>query len=170
MRAAIVSRFDMPPSYGDFPEPQASEGEVVIRVQAAPMSPIVKRLAAGRYYTRAAESKFVQGIDGVGISLDEQRVYRLFALSPFGSMAPQVLISVCSVVPVPDSVGDARAAAAITAGLSSWAALTQRAGYSRRPRRIGAHGWGTVSAVYSAGLRCWRTNLCFCVVPSQPGP
>lgn len=131
MRAAIVSPIDMPPSYGDFPEPQASEGEVVIRVLAAPLSPIDKGLAVGRHYSGAAEANYVPGIDGVGISPDGKRVYFLFLQPPFGSMADQALVPAGSVVRIPDSVGDARAAAVVSAGLSSWVALTRRAGFQR---------------------------------------
>ena len=131
MRAAVVTRFDAPPSYGYFSEPVAGEGEVVIRVLAAPLSPIVKSLAAGRHYSGTAEANFIPGIDGVGIDPDGKQVYFLFPKSPFGSMADKVLVSTRSVVPVPESVGDARAAAVVTAGLSSWVALTLRAGFQR---------------------------------------
>ncbi|CAH6282841.1 quinone oxidoreductase family protein [Pantoea agglomerans] len=131
MRAAVVTRFDAPPSYGYFSEPVAGEGEVVIRVLAVPLSPIVKSLAAGRHYSGAAEANFIPGIDGVGIDPDGKRVYFLFPKSPFGSMADQALVSAHSVMPVPESVGDARAAAVVTAGLSSWVALTLRAGFQR---------------------------------------
>jgi len=131
MHAAVVSSFDEPPSYGVFPEPVAGDGEVVIHVLAAPLSPLVKSLAAGRHYSVAAEAHFVPGIDGVGIDPDGKRIYFLFPKSPFGSMAGQALVSASSVVPVPEGVGDARAAAVVTAGLSSWVALTLRAGFKR---------------------------------------
>lgn len=131
MRAAVVSRFDAPPSYEHFPEPVAGEGEIVVRVLAAPLSPIVKFLAAGKHYSGSGEANFVPGIDGVGIAPDGRRVYFLFPKPPFGSMAGQVLVSATSVVPVPEGVDDARAAAVATAGLSSWVALTQRAKFKR---------------------------------------
>ncbi|MFD3242563.1 zinc-binding alcohol dehydrogenase family protein [Rahnella perminowiae] len=131
MRAAVVSLFDVPPSYGDFPEPVAGEGERVLRVLAAPLSPIVKSLAAGRHYSGTRDVNFVPGIDGVGMTPDGKRVYFLFPKPPFGSMAAQVLVSADLTVPVPESVGDARAAAVVTAGLSSWVALTQRAKFTR---------------------------------------
>ncbi|MGC0870466.1 UNVERIFIED_ORG: hypothetical protein C7430_102113 [Pantoea agglomerans] len=83
MRAAVVTRFDAPPSYGYFSEPVAGEGEVVIRVLAAPLSPIVKSLATGRHYSGTAEANFIPGIDGVGIDPDGKRVYFLFPKSPF---------------------------------------------------------------------------------------
>lgn len=71
------------------------------------------------------------GIDGTGIDPEGKRVYFLFPEPPFGSMASYALVSASSIVPVPDNVDDARAAAVVTAGLSSWVALTRRAGFQR---------------------------------------
>jgi NADPH:quinone reductase-like Zn-dependent oxidoreductase len=92
------------------------------------LSPIVKSLAAGKHYTSAASTaSFVPGIDGVGIDPDGRRVYFLFPKSPFGSMAQRALVASSSLVPVPEGVANERAAAVVTAGLSSWVALTLRA-------------------------------------------
>lgn len=131
MRAAVVSRFDMPPSYSEFTEPLAGDGDVVIRVLAAPLTPIVKSLAAGKHYSGTVESNFVPGIDGVGIGPDGKRVYFLFPKPPFGSMGDRALVSAHSVVPVPANLDDVRAVAVVTAGLSSWVALTQKAMFQR---------------------------------------
>ncbi|MGX5024796.1 quinone oxidoreductase family protein [Enterobacter sp. UPMP2060] len=131
MRAAVVSRFDAPPSYDEFPDPVAGEGEIVVRVLAAPLSPIVKYLAAGKHYSGSGEANFVPGIDGVGIAPDGRRVYFLFPKPPFGSMAGKVLVSADSAVPVPEGVDDAQVAAVVTAGLSSWVALTLKAKFRR---------------------------------------
>lgn len=127
MFAAIVKEFGAVPVLGEFPEPQPGQGEEVIRVHAAPLSPIVKRLAAGTHYASSAQAGFIPGIDGVGINAEGRRVYFLFPKPPFGSMAEKVLVSSTSVVPVPDGVANERAAAVVTAGLSSWIALQLRA-------------------------------------------
>ena len=63
----------------------------------------------------------------MGRDADGRRVYFLFPKAPFGSMAEKALVSSSSVVPVPEGVADERAAAVVTAGLSSWIALTLRA-------------------------------------------
>lgn len=131
MRAAIVKEFGAVPVLGNFPEPQPVEGEEVIQVHAAPLSPIVKRLAAGDHYASSATAGFVPGIDGVGIDARGRRVYFLFPRTPYGSMAEKVLVASTSVVPVPDGVSNERAAAVVTAGLSSWIALTLRARFQR---------------------------------------
>ncbi|MBY5400969.1 zinc-binding alcohol dehydrogenase family protein [Rhizobium leguminosarum] len=127
MRAAVVNAFGSPPVFGEYNEPHAGEGEIVVNVRAAPLSPIVKSLAAGKHYASSADAGFVPGIDGVGTDAAGRRVYFLFPKPPFGSMAEKALVATSSVVPVPDGVADDRAAAVVTAGLSSWVALNSRA-------------------------------------------
>ncbi len=127
MKAAIVSSFDRPPSYGDFREPEPAGGETLVVVRAAPLSPIVKALAAGRHYATGANAGFVPGVDGVGTDPSGRRVYFLFPKAPFGSMAEKALVSSEMMVPVPDALSDQRAAAIATSGLASWIALSRRA-------------------------------------------
>lgn len=127
MKAAVVHTFGEPPRFADFREPQAGNGETVVTVTAAPLSPIVKALAAGRHYTSAKEAGFVPGVDGVGTDADGRRVYFLFPKAPFGSMAQKALAADTMLAPVPDQLSDDQAAAIATAGLASWIALTRRA-------------------------------------------
>lgn len=127
MKAAVVNAFGATPLYQDFPEPQAAPGERVIAVRAAPLSPIVRALAAGRHYTSGASAGFAPGIDGVGVDETGRRVYFLFPKAPFGSMAQRSLVADDMVTPVPDTLTDEYAAAIATAGLASWNALSRRA-------------------------------------------
>lgn len=127
MKAAIVTQYGSPPVYGDYDEPVAGGGETVVRVHAAPLSPIVKALAAGTHYASSARAGFVPGVDGVGIDPEGQRVYFLFPKAPFGSMGELALVSKQMIVPIPDGISDVRAAAVATGGLASWVALTRRA-------------------------------------------
>lgn len=127
MKAAIVDKLGDPPSYGDFRDPEAGEGEVVVTVRAAPLSPIVKALVAGKHYASGASGGFVPGVDGVGVDPSGRRVYFLFPKAPFGSMAEKALAGENMVVPVPDALSDEGAAAIATAGLASWIALSRRA-------------------------------------------
>lgn len=126
MKAAIVQSFDTPPAVGTFPEPEAAPGETIIRVTAAPLTPIVKFLAAGRHYASGARTGFVAGVDGVGTDADGQRVYFLFPRTPYGAMAERAPVSAHLTTPVPDALTDARAAAIATAGLAGWVAMTHR--------------------------------------------
>jgi len=127
MKAAIVTSFGAVPEYGDFQDPASAEGESVVAVTAAPLSPIVKGLAAGRHYASGKTAGFVPGVDGVGVDPTGRRVYFLFPKAPFGSMAQKALVASDMLVPVPDDLPDDRAAAIATAGLASWVALTRRA-------------------------------------------
>jgi NADPH:quinone reductase-like Zn-dependent oxidoreductase len=127
MKAAIVTQFGKPPVYGDYDEPVAGDGETVVRVHAAPLSPIVKALAAGTHYTSSTQAGFVPGVDGVGTDPQGRRVYFLFPKAPFGSMGELALASTQMLVPIPDGISDIRAAAVATGGLASWVALTRRA-------------------------------------------
>lgn len=127
MKAAVVNKLGAPPSFEDFREPVADEGESVVKVNATALSPIVKMLASGKHYTSDVNVGFIPGVDGVGVDASGQRVYFLFPKAPFGSMAEQSLVSNHMMVPVPDELPDLYAASIATAGLASWIALTRRA-------------------------------------------
>lgn len=131
MKAAVVNTFGIPPSFQDFREPVASDGETVVEVHATALSPIVKGLASGRHYASGTTAGFVPGVDGVGIDAEGQRVYFLFPKTPFGSMAEKSLVAREMMVPVPEGLSDERAAAIATAGLASWIAFTRRAELQR---------------------------------------
>lgn len=127
MKAAVVETFGTPPVYREYEEPVAGEGETLVRVHAAPLSPIVRALAAGRHYASGTTAGFVPGVDGVGTDSQGRRVYFLFPKAPFGSMAELALVPDTMVVQLPDDISDVRAAAVATGGLASWIALTRRA-------------------------------------------
>lgn len=127
MKAAIVNELGVAPSYGDFEDPVAGDGEAVVAVHAAPLSPIVRALAAGTHYASPKRGGFVPGVDGVGTTSDGQRVYFLFPKAPFGALADRCLVPRAMTVPVPDALSSEDAAALATAGLASWVALTRRA-------------------------------------------
>lgn len=127
MKAAIVTSPDAPPEFGEFNDPVAGDGETVVTVSAAPLSPIVRAIASGKHYTSRGKTGFVPGVDGVGATADGRRVYFLFPKPPFGAMAGKCLVADNMLIPVPDALSDAGAAAIATAGLASWVALTRRA-------------------------------------------
>lgn len=127
MRAAIVTALGLVPTYGNFREPEPGDGELVITVHAAPLSPIVKRLVEGRHYATEGRAGFIPGVDGVGTDPAGQRVYFLFPRAPFGAMAERALATAGTVAPVPDELSNEQAAAIATSGLASWIALSRRA-------------------------------------------
>ncbi len=131
MKAAIVGSFESLPRFGTFEEPAAGDGETLVAVAAAAVSPLVKSVAAGRHYSSNAVFPFVPGIDGVGRLDSGQRVYFAFPRAPFGAMAAAAPVRTDLCVPVPDDVDDATAAAIANPAMSAWAALTVRAKLQR---------------------------------------
>jgi NADPH:quinone reductase-like Zn-dependent oxidoreductase len=137
MKAAIVTELGKPPVYADFKEPVAGEGEVLIDVSAAPLSHVTRYRASGTHYSSAGSLPFVVGLDGVGRQGSKnggksggksggERVYFILPRPPFGSMAERTAVPAAHLVPVPDDVDDATAAAIAIPAMSSWAALTVR--------------------------------------------
>jgi NADPH:quinone reductase-like Zn-dependent oxidoreductase len=131
VKAAIVHQFGSAPQYGDFDDPVPQEGEVVVAVHAAALSQLVRGQAAGRHYSSGSKVPFVPGVDGVGQLEDGRRVYFAFPRAPYGAMAQRAVVKRSMCIALPDDLGDVAAAAAANPGMSSWAALTERAGFQR---------------------------------------
>jgi NADPH:quinone reductase-like Zn-dependent oxidoreductase len=130
MKAAIVTQAGRLPVYGDFKEPAPSEGEIRIAVSAAALSPVVKSRASGAHYSAPGAFPFVVGIDGIGRTDEGRRVYFTLPKAPFGSMAETAVVPSSHCVLVPDGLADITAAALANPGLSSWAALKERARFA----------------------------------------
>jgi NADPH:quinone reductase-like Zn-dependent oxidoreductase len=131
MKAAVVHDFNAPPRHGDFPDPVAEAGETLVHVRAAALSQLVKSQAAGKHYSSNTSLPLVPGVDGVGLLPDGSRVYFAFPRSPYGAMAQITVVRRDYCVPVPENVDDVTAAGIGNPGMSSWAALTERARFQR---------------------------------------
>jgi NADPH:quinone reductase-like Zn-dependent oxidoreductase len=125
MKAAIVTELGKPPIFADFAEPAAADGEALIDVTAAPLSHVTRYRASGTHYSSAGSLPFVVGLDGVGRH-DGKRVYFILPRAPFGSMAERTVVQASHLVPLPDGLDDAAAAAIAIPAMSSWAALQER--------------------------------------------
>lgn len=130
MQAAIVYDFDRPPRYGDVPAPAPAAGEVRVRIAAAALSQLARAQASGRHYSSPPAPPFVPGVDGVGLLDDGRRVYCAFPRVPHGTMADETVVPAAACVDVPDAVDDVTAAAIANPGMSSWAALAERARFA----------------------------------------
>lgn len=126
MKAAVVTDVSKAPTYADFPAPRPQPGELLVTVRASALSQLVRAQASGRHYT-SPKPPFAPGADGVGVLENGQRVYFAFPRNPVGAMAEQVCVQADCVVPLPDGIDDITAAAIANPGMSSWAALTERA-------------------------------------------
>ena len=129
MNAAVVQAFDAPPRYASFADPVAQEGEVLVTLTAAGLHPIVKVLANGTHYASTGELPFIPGVDGVGRLEDGTRIYFGAARSPYGTFAEKALAAPWMRLPLPAGLDDATAAGIANPGMSSWVALTARAGF-----------------------------------------
>jgi NADPH:quinone reductase-like Zn-dependent oxidoreductase len=129
MKAAIVKELGQAPVYADFDEPIAGDGEALIDVTAAPLNHVTRYRASGTHYSSAGSLPFVVGLDGVGRQEGQQsgkRVYFILPRAPFGSMAERTVVKASNLVPLPDDLDDATAAAIALPAMSSWAALKER--------------------------------------------
>jgi NADPH:quinone reductase-like Zn-dependent oxidoreductase len=129
MNAAIIHSFDAPPRYAAFPEPEAAEAEVLLDVIAAGLHPVVKALASGSHYRSTAALPFIPGVDGVARQQDGTRVYFGMSRPPFGTFSERTVTARSMCIEVPDGLDSATVAAIVNPGMSSWAALMQRAGF-----------------------------------------
>ena len=127
MRAAVVHQAGRPPSYDEFPDPVPQPGEVLISVAASALSQLARARAAGTHYSTHGRYPFVAGVDGVGTTADGHRVYFALPRAPHGAMAERTVVPAAQVLPLPDDLDDVAAAAIANPGMSSWAALTERA-------------------------------------------
>ena len=131
MKAAVVKTYGPPPTYAEFDTPNAEPGEVLVRMKASALSNLARAAAEGRHYSSAKTLPIIPGVDGVGVDPEGRRVYVAFPRVPFGTMAEVCPIPKASCVPVPEGVSDALAAAIANPGMSSWAALHDRAHFQR---------------------------------------
>jgi len=127
MKAAMVVEAGRAPIYGDLEEPVPAPGRSVIRVTAASISHVTRGRAAGAHYSADRTLPFVPGIDGVGVTSDGRRVYFIMPDAPFGAMAERTIAENRRTIALPDDLADDTAAAMAIPGMSSWAALVERA-------------------------------------------
>jgi NADPH:quinone reductase-like Zn-dependent oxidoreductase len=127
MKAAVVLGAGRTPRYADFSEPMPDADESLIAVTAAAISQVVRSRASGQHYSSSGRFPFVAGVDGVGRLDDGSRVYFVMPRAPYGSMAERAVVASTHCLALPDALDDVTAAAIANPGMSSWAALEERA-------------------------------------------
>lgn len=127
MHAAVVTAFDVPPRYQEFPTPvPRGEDEMLVDVLAAGLHPRVRSQASGSHYTSTGELPLVPGIDGVGRGPDGLLRYFLLSDTAMGTMAEQTVIDTPRSVVLPDTIDPVAVAAGMNPAMSSWVALRRR--------------------------------------------
>ncbi|WP_320535027.1 quinone oxidoreductase family protein [Robbsia andropogonis] len=127
MKAAVVVEAGGRPQYLDFEEPIPAHNQVLINVQASALSQLARGKAFGSHYSSTGRFPFIAGVDGVGVREDGTSVYFLGIPAPFGAMAQRTVVPETMCVPLPVGLDAAFAAALAIPGMSSWAALLERA-------------------------------------------
>jgi NADPH:quinone reductase-like Zn-dependent oxidoreductase len=127
MKAAVVSAFNTPPRYEDFPDPApTSDDGIVVDVLAAGLHPRVRSQADGSHYTSTDELPLVPGIDGVGRGSDGLLRYFVLPDTTLGSMAERTIVDTRRSIVLPDGSDPVAVAAAMNPAMASWVALRQR--------------------------------------------
>jgi NADPH:quinone reductase-like Zn-dependent oxidoreductase len=127
MKAAVVTETGKPPVYGNFVDPKPAEGAQIIAVAASALTQLAKSRASGTHYSFKGVVPFVPGVDGTGTRDDGRRVYFILPEAPFGGMAERTLVKTSLCVDLPSGLDDVKAAGIANPGMSSWAALKERA-------------------------------------------
>jgi len=133
VKAAVLEGIGKTPKCEEFEEPQAGEGEALVRVLAASLKPVDKQLAAGTHFAspREADLPLICGTDGIGTLEDGTRVFFGGCRRPFGAMAELTVAPRVFCFPLPAGMDDDTAAALPNPGVSAWASLTHRAKLAR---------------------------------------
>jgi NADPH2:quinone reductase len=143
--AAVLHEYNEAPRYGEFEDPAAGAGQVLVGVGAAALHHLDLLKASGTFYLDQPLPAVVGG-DGAGRLEDGRRV--LFeAVSPYGSMAERALANAETLIDVPDGLDDATAAALANSGISGWLAPTWRAQLQPGERVLVLGATGQVGSV-----------------------
>jgi NADPH:quinone reductase-like Zn-dependent oxidoreductase len=131
MRAAVVTAFDQPPRYAEFPDPVAtSDDEVVVDVLAVGLHPRVRSGAGGSHYTSSGRLPLVPGVDAVARTPAGALVYFVAADDAAGTMAERAVADRRRMVTLPADADPVVVGAAMNPAMSSWIALRRRIDFS----------------------------------------
>lgn len=137
MRAAVIETHGRPPAMRDRPEPVPGPGQALIRVSAAPITPLDILCATGTSYFGAQPVPYVPGVQGVGVIVESASLTRgsqvwfptSAGMSPGdGSMAAAAVADERDLVQLEEgTVPDTSVAALGLSAVAAWMSLTWRA-------------------------------------------
>ena len=135
MQAAVLRKHATPPEHLQWSIPQRGKGQALVRVLAAPVSPLDLLCASGTSYFGPPQLPYIPGTQGVGIIMEAdtlapgQRVWFSCdaGIKPGdGSMAQYCLIEEASALALPAEIESDLAAALGLSAIAAWMALTWR--------------------------------------------
>jgi NADPH:quinone reductase-like Zn-dependent oxidoreductase len=127
MHAAVLREFGSIPEFAEFPDPEPTGDEVLVKVTAAAVSPVAVGIVEGQVLAGALKPPLVPGVEGVGTLPDGRRVSFAIRRPPYGSMAERTVALPSKSFQLPDDIDDVTAAGLFHPGLASWLALSARA-------------------------------------------
>jgi NADPH2:quinone reductase len=135
MPAAVICQHAAPPEYLRRPVPRRGPGQALVRVTAAPISPLDLLCASGKSYFGPPPLPYIPGVQGIGIVEETdaltpgQRIWFSCdaGMKPGdGSMALYCVIEEAAALALPDQIEDDLAAALGLSAIAAWMALTWR--------------------------------------------
>ena len=135
MPAAVIRQHAAPPEHALWPIPPRGPGQALVRVTAAPISPLDLLCASGRSYFGPPRLPYIPGVQGIGSVMEAdglasgQRIWFSCdaGMKPGdGSMALYCVIDESSALALPDQIDDDLAAALGLSAIAAWMALTWR--------------------------------------------
>src|SRR5690349_16348900 len=135
MQAAVLRKHAVPPEYLPWSIPGRGKGQALVRVLAAPISPLDLLCASGTSYFGTPKLPYIPGTQGVGIVIEAdtlapgQRVWFSCdaGMKPGdGSMAEYCLVEETALLALPDGVDDDLVAALGLSAIAAWMSLTWR--------------------------------------------
>lgn len=136
IQAAIIDAPGAEPRLGSVVLPPRRSGTTLVAVTAAPLNPLDLVIASGAFHSARHEAPYVPGSECVGAVLDSDRywpgslVYAECHASPAtpGSFAAQALVADEDLLPLPDDLDPALAAAVGNSGTAAFMPLIEEAG------------------------------------------
>ncbi|GAB3438914.1 quinone oxidoreductase family protein [Actinophytocola sediminis] len=156
MRAAVLHTPGEPPTVVDREFPMPDPDQTLVRVLAAPVTPLDLLCASGTSYFGRPQTPYVPGVQGVGVVADQPVWFPTTAgMAPGdGSMAEVVAVPATSVVELPAGIDPLAFAALGLSAVAALHALTERGGLTAGEQVIvlGAGGVVGQAAVRLARL------------------
>ena len=107
MKAAVVDRRGGVPAYREVPDPEAGEGQAILRVEAVAVENVDRAIVAGEHYTAAEFQSALPAIpcfDGIGRTADGTLVGFGGLVPPHGALAEYVVVTQGHWAPIPDGI------------------------------------------------------------------
>jgi NADPH:quinone reductase-like Zn-dependent oxidoreductase len=178
VRAAVLTEPGQAPEYREHPEPAPEDGCTLVRMAAASIVPLDQLIASGTSYWGRPPVPYVPGDQGVGV-VERSAVLpegtRVFVETKAGrtprdgGLAERCSVPDDDVVPIPDGVPDATAAALGMSGVAAWMALTFRAALQPGERVLVLGASGTVGQVAVAAAKVLGAGRVVAVCRSEAG-